>query len=226
MAAELAKSAVPNLRRVVNGTGVVIHTNLGRSPLPESVRQALNDIAFGYSNLEFDLERGERGSRYSHVERLLCELTGAEAALVVNNNAAATYLILAALCAGREVIVSRGQLIEIGGSFRLPSCMRQSGAIAVEVGTTNRTHLRDYERALADQRDSCAAWAPAAAWLAMLSAAASGNGLSARTACAIRSRTEMPSMYSMAMKNESPSCPSSWIWTMLGCWSRPAIRIS
>ena len=141
---ELAALSSYHLKRVVNGTGVVIHTNLGRSPLPETVRQALNDIAFGYSNLEFDLEKGERGSRYSHVEELLCELTGAEAALVVNNNAAAVLLALASLAAGREVIVSRGELVEIGGSFRIPEVMRQSGAILREVGTTNRTHPGDY----------------------------------------------------------------------------------
>ena len=141
---ELAALSSFRLKRVVNGTGVVIHTNLGRSPLPEAIRQSLNDIAFGYSNLEFDLEKGERGSRYSHVEELLCELTGAEAALVVNNNAAAVLLALASLAAGQEVIVSRGELVEIGGSFRIPEVMRQSGAILREVGTTNRTHPRDY----------------------------------------------------------------------------------
>jgi L-seryl-tRNA(Ser) seleniumtransferase len=141
---ELAALSSSRLKRVVNGTGVVIHTNLGRSPLPEAVRQTLNEIAFGYSNLEFDLEKGERGSRYSHVEELLCELTGAEAALVVNNNAAAVLLALASLAAGQEVIVSRGELVEIGGSFRIPEVMRQSGAILREVGSTNRTHPRDY----------------------------------------------------------------------------------
>jgi L-seryl-tRNA(Ser) seleniumtransferase len=141
---ELLLLSSSRLRRLVNGTGVVIHTNLGRSPLPESVRQTLNDVAFGYSNLEFDLAAGERGSRYSHVEELLCELTGAEAALVVNNNAAAVLLALASLAAGKEVVVSRGELVEIGGSFRIPEVMRQSGAILREVGATNRTHPRDY----------------------------------------------------------------------------------
>ncbi len=145
---ELAKASAVSLKRVVNGTGVVIHTNLGRSPLPDSVRQALVDVAFGYSNLEFDLARGERGSRYSHVERLLCELTGAEAALVVNNNAAAVLLALSTLAAGREVVVSRGELVEIGGSFRIPDVMRQSGALLREVGATNRTHPRDYRGAV------------------------------------------------------------------------------
>ena len=137
-----------SLHRVVNGTGVVIHTNLGRSPLPPAVRQQLLDIGFGYSNLEFDLETGERGSRYSHVERLICQLTGAEAALVVNNNAAAVLLALSAIAAGREAIVSRGELVEIGGSFRIPDVMKQSGVILREVGTTNRTHLQDYRSAI------------------------------------------------------------------------------
>lgn len=145
---ELVRLTAPSLRRVVNGTGVVIHTNLGRSPLAAEVRPHLDAIAFGYSNLEFDLDRGERGSRYAHVEELLCGLTGAEAALVVNNNAAAVLLALTALAAGREVVVSRGELVEIGGSFRIPDVMRQGGAILREVGTTNRTHPRDYRQAV------------------------------------------------------------------------------
>ena len=145
---ELATSSAFSLKRVVNGTGVIIHTNLGRSPLPEAVRQGLNDIACGYSNLEFDLEKGARGSRCSHVENILCELTGAEAALVVNNNAAAVLLALSSLAAGREVVVSRGELVEIGGSFRIPDVMRQSGAVLREVGTTNRTHPDDYRSAI------------------------------------------------------------------------------
>jgi len=117
---EVALASAFSLRRVVNGTGVVIHTNLGRSPLSKLVKPLLDEIAFGYSNLEFDLEKGERGSRYSHVERLLCELTGSEAALVVNNNAAAVLLALSALGAGKEVVVSRGELVEIGGSSASP----------------------------------------------------------------------------------------------------------
>ena len=144
----LAATGAASLRRVVNGTGVVIHTNLGRSPLPESVREMLCSIAFGYSNLEFDLEKGVRGTRYAHVERLLRELTGAEAALVVNNNAAAVLLALSALAVGREVIVSRGELVEIGGSFRIPDVLRQSGARLKEVGATNRTHPADYQKAV------------------------------------------------------------------------------
>ncbi len=141
----------PSLRRVINGSGVVVHTNLGRSPLAHAAEAALKDTAWGYSNLEFDLERAERGERYVHVEKLLCELTGAEAALVVNNNAAAVMLALSSLAAGHEVIVSRGELVEIGGSFRIPDVMRQSGAVLVEVGTTNRTHPRDYISAITDQ---------------------------------------------------------------------------
>jgi L-seryl-tRNA(Ser) seleniumtransferase len=140
-----------HLRRVVNGTGVVIHTNLGRSLLAPQALAQMESVARNYSNLEYNLDRGERGSRYSHVEDLLLELTGAEAALVVNNNAAAVLLALDTLARGREVVVSRGQLIEIGGSFRIPEVMSRSGAILREVGTTNKTHLWDYENALSDR---------------------------------------------------------------------------
>lgn len=146
--AELQKLSSSTLKRVVNGTGVVVHTNLGRSLLAEDVRDTLNNVAFCYSNLEFDLEKGERGTRYSLVEPLLCELTGAEAALVVNNNAAAVMLALTSLSHGKEVVVSRGELVEIGGSFRIPDVMRLSGAVLREVGTTNRTHLHDYRDAV------------------------------------------------------------------------------
>ncbi|MBJ6724787.1 L-seryl-tRNA(Sec) selenium transferase [Geomesophilobacter sediminis] len=144
---ELSLLAAPSLKRVINGTGIVIHTNLGRSVLPEAARAAL-EVAFSYSNLEFDLETSGRGSRYTHVEPLLCELTGAEAALVVNNNAAAVLLALGALASGREAIVSRGELVEIGGSFRIPDVMRLSGVTLTEVGTTNRTHAKDYRQAV------------------------------------------------------------------------------
>lgn len=149
--ARLATRLCPNLRPLINATGVVIHTNLGRSRLPEATAASLTAVALHYSNLEFDLATGKRGSRYSLVEDLLIELTGAEAALVVNNNAAAVLLVVQTLAAGREVIVSRGQLVEIGDFFRIPDVMARSGAHLVEVGTTNRTHLGDYERAIGDQ---------------------------------------------------------------------------
>ncbi|MGB3368307.1 MAG: L-seryl-tRNA(Sec) selenium transferase [Acidaminobacteraceae bacterium] len=138
------------LKRVINGTGVVLHTNLGRSLISEEIRNHVMDVACNYSNLEFDIENGKRGSRYSHVEELICMLTGAEAALVVNNNAAAVMLVLSTMTSGKEVIVSRGQLVEIGGSFRIPEVMKWSGAKLVEIGTTNKTHLEDYEDAITD----------------------------------------------------------------------------
>lgn len=137
-------------RPVINATGVVLHTNLGRAPLAEAAVQAIERTARGYTNLELNLETGERGSRYAHVENLICELTGAEAALVVNNNAAAVLLILGEMAKGREVIISRGQMVEIGGSFRVSEVMRASGAQLVEVGTTNKTHAYDYERAITE----------------------------------------------------------------------------
>lgn len=137
-----------NLHGVINGTGVVVHTNLGRSLLSSDVCKNIADIASRYSNLEFDLGAGKRGSRYSAVDDLLCELTGAQAAMVVNNNAGAVFLCLHALARGRQVVVSRGELVEIGGSFRIPDVMAASGAVLREVGTTNRTHASDYETAI------------------------------------------------------------------------------
>ena len=147
----LDESQRPNLQPVINATGVIINTNLGRSPLSQEALQAVQRVASCYSNLEYELESGERGSRHSHVSALLCALTGAEGALVTNNNAAAVLLALSTLAAGREVIISRGQLVEIGGGFRVPDVMSQSGCKLIEVGTTNRTRLSDYEAAITDR---------------------------------------------------------------------------
>ena len=147
-ARRLAVTARGTLQPIINATGVIIHTNLGRAPLSYAARQAMEAVAAGYSNLEYDLDAGERGSRHTHAEQLLCRLTGAEAALVVNNNAGAVFLILTALARGREVVISRGQLVEIGGGFRIPDVLRQGGASLVEVGTTNRTHLGDFQGAI------------------------------------------------------------------------------
>lgn len=144
----LAASQRPQLMPLINATGVIIHTNLGRSPLAEAAVEQIVNVARHYSNLEYDLTAGKRGSRHSHLEHILRELTGAEAALVVNNNAGAVFLTLNTMALGREVIVSRGQLVEIGGSFRMPDVMRASGAILREVGATNKTHLYDYENAI------------------------------------------------------------------------------
>ncbi len=149
---EVRERLQPHLRRVINATGVVIHTNLGRSLLPPEALENIRTAVGAYSNLELDLETGERGSRHAHVERLLLELTGAEAAMVVNNNAGAVLLALTAHARGREVIVSRGQLVEIGGSFRLPDVMEQSGARLVEVGATNRTRISDFRGAVRGDR--------------------------------------------------------------------------
>ena len=146
--AEALAAARPSLRRVVNATGVIVHTNLGRAPLPEAALDAVHEVAAGYSTLEYEVARGERGSRHAHVEGLLRELTGADAAIAVNNCASAVLLAAAALAGGRQVVISRGQLVEIGGSFRIPDVVAQSGARLVEVGTTNRTRLADYERAI------------------------------------------------------------------------------
>ncbi|MCL4459611.1 MAG: L-seryl-tRNA(Sec) selenium transferase [Chloroflexi bacterium] len=148
IAARTAQSSESSLKVVINATGVVIHTNLGRAPLSPEATAAMVEAASRYSNLEYDLAEGKRGSRQVHVERALIRLSGAEAALVVNNNAAAVLLVLSALARGKEVIISRGQLVEIGGGFRIPEVMRQSGAKLVEVGTTNRTYISDYEAAI------------------------------------------------------------------------------
>ncbi|NTV50050.1 MAG: L-seryl-tRNA(Sec) selenium transferase [Geobacteraceae bacterium] len=148
---ELESIVAPSLHPVVNGTGVVIHTNLGRSLLSKSACRQIQEVSERYSNLEMDMATGARGERYTHVESLLCELTGAEAAIVVNNNAAAVLLALSGMAAGKEVVVSRGELVEIGGSFRIPDVMRLSGGILKEVGTTNRTHLKDYQTAISEE---------------------------------------------------------------------------
>jgi L-seryl-tRNA(Ser) seleniumtransferase len=144
----LQRLSAASLRPVINASGVILHTNLGRAPLSEAAIAAMRAVAEGYSNLEFDLEAGERGSRFTHLEEPLRRVTGAEAGIAVNNNASALLLMLSALCAGREVIVSRGQAVEIGGGFRIPDVLRQSGATLVEVGTTNRTNLRDFADAI------------------------------------------------------------------------------
>jgi len=145
---EIELQIQPRLRRLVNATGVVIHTNLGRSPLHPSALQHMIDIAKNYSNLEYDLDLGERGSRYTHVEEILCRLSGAESAMVVNNNAGAVLLVLNTMAEGKEVVVSRGELVEIGGAFRIPDVMKRSGALLREVGTTNRTYITDYQKAI------------------------------------------------------------------------------
>lgn len=154
--AAMAASALKNrpavgLRAVINATGVTLHTNLGRAPLSERALKAVQTVAAGYSNLEYSLEKGARGSRHTHIEGLLCDMLPAEAAMVVNNNAAGSLLCLSALVSDGEVVVSRGELVEIGGSFRIPDICAQSGAVAVEVGTTNKTRLSDYEKAIGER---------------------------------------------------------------------------
>ena len=150
MRADLLKQRLPSLRRAINATGIIIHTNLGRAPLATEAIEAMEAVARGYSNLEIDLGSGKRGSRYQHVESLLCRITGAEAALVVNNCAAAVVLTLETIAQGHEVVISRGELVEIGGSFRIPDVIAKSGARMVEVGTTNKTSIQDYATALTE----------------------------------------------------------------------------
>lgn len=145
------KLNTPNMKKVINGTGTILHTNLGRAPISREHMKKAFDIVTGYSNLEYNLELGRRGERYSHFEKLLCKITGAEAAMAVNNNASSVLLILSSLAKGGEVIVSRGELIEIGGKFRIPDVMTQSGATLVEVGTTNKTHASDYEENITEE---------------------------------------------------------------------------
>ena len=144
------KMLAPNMKKIVNATGTILHTNLGRAPISKKHMEHIAEIATGYSNLEYNLEAGKRGERYAHFEELLCKITGAEAAMAVNNNAAAVMLILSSLGKGGEVVVSRGELVEIGGKFRIPDVMEQSGATLVEVGTTNKTHYADYENAITE----------------------------------------------------------------------------
>lgn len=145
------KIHTPNMRKLINGTGTILHTNLGRAPIGRKHMEKAFEIVTGYSNLEYSLEEGRRGERYSHFEKLLCRITGAEAAMAVNNNASSVLLILSSLAKGGEVIVSRGELIEIGGKFRIPDVMEQSGAALVEVGTTNKTHFSDYEEHITEE---------------------------------------------------------------------------
>ena len=160
VADELRAARSPRLRRALNATGVIVHTNLGRAPLAEAALDRVREVGRGYSNLEYDLSAGTRGSRQDHVAGILRRLTGAEAALVVNNNAAAVLLALAALAEGRDVLVSRGELIEIGDGFRIPDVLARSGARLVEVGTTNRTRAADYEQAIGGRDGSPPSRAP------------------------------------------------------------------
>lgn len=146
----VVRETSPSLKRVINGTGVIIHTNLGRSLLAREAVEAITNAATNYVNLEYDLGEGTRGNRYEHCTSVLKKLTGCESALVVNNNAGAVFLVLNTLAEGKKVIISRGELVEIGGSFRIPDVMKKSGAILTEVGTTNRTYKQDYERAMGE----------------------------------------------------------------------------
>ena len=148
---QMKRMAAPDMKKVINATGTILHTNLGRAPISREHIEQLVSVVSGYSNLEYDLEKGKRGERYAHFAELLCTLTGAEAAMAVNNNAAAVLLMLSALGKGKEAIVSRGELVEIGGKFRIPDVMEQSGTRLREVGTTNKTHLEDYEQAITEE---------------------------------------------------------------------------
>lgn len=149
--AKFKKTTSLNVKKVINATGTILHTNLGRAVISEKIADRLKEIVTGYSNLEYDIEDGERGERYSHFEDIVCRITGAQAAMAVNNNAAAVMLILSTMAKNKELIVSRGELVEIGGSFRVPDVMSQSGSRLVEIGTTNKTHLRDYENAVNEE---------------------------------------------------------------------------
>lgn len=151
IAARTEKINTPDMRPVINATGTILHTNLGRAPISKEHMMRIMEIASGYSNLEYNLEAGKRGERYSHFEQLLCKITGAEAAMAVNNNASAVMLILSSMAKGGQVVVSRGELVEVGGKFRIPDVMEQSGASLVEVGTTNKTHYSDYEDAITEE---------------------------------------------------------------------------
>ena len=149
---KVAKKSNSGLKKIINATGTVLHTNLGRSIISVNAANAIMNVALNYTNLEYDLKRGERGDRQSHIEKLITELTGCEAAMVVNNNAAATIIVLATIASGKEVIISRGELIEIGGSFRIPDVMSESGAILKEIGTTNKTKVADYKNAFDNEK--------------------------------------------------------------------------
>lgn len=185
---ELNRQSQPHLRGVINATGVILHTNLGRARLSDECSAMLASVGCKYSNLEYDLNDGSRGSRYQHVEDLLVRLTGAEAALVVNNNAAAVYLVLDSVTKGREVVVSRGELVEIGGSFRVPSIMAASGCKLVEVGTTNKTHPADYMAAISERTG------------ALLKVHTSNYKIIGFTA-----EVEMPELAAIAQQNQLPS---------------------